>query len=364
MNVQEQIEKEVTLREQLKKFLIKGYYGFNTILTLGLGMRLGIFDYLYDKSKKSPSTSVISSVDFTPDELIEKFGYDSKFLDAWLHLALECGIFEIANVSKRTLKTAPHVYTLLIDRKNMFYVGDTIGFFYYLAPLQNYVFDFFKTGYVDVSSEIPEEVVIDGHRSSARMGELVERLFSSNYKDFSKFLKKQGKILAVGCGYGFNIEKWAEKYKRAQFVGIDIDSKAIDFARNLINQHNWAERIEVFDIPINEYTKKTEEKFDLILLNQVLHEMNHDEDYRRGVFKDLYSLLKEDGILLVGETMIPDIFDPKKERQLFDIMHKFFEAGFARFYDQQSFKDFVDSTPFTRAEFVKKGGEYFWAVRK
>ncbi|MBY8990918.1 MAG: hypothetical protein KGD58_09205 [Candidatus Lokiarchaeota archaeon] len=53
MTVQEQIKKEVTLREQLKKFLIKGYYGFNTILTLGLGMRLGIFDYLYAKSKKT-----------------------------------------------------------------------------------------------------------------------------------------------------------------------------------------------------------------------------------------------------------------------------------------------------------------------
>jgi hypothetical protein len=75
-------------------------------------------------------------------------------------------------------------------------------------------------------------------------------------------------------------------------------------------------------------------------------------------------LLKDDGILLVGETMIPNMFAPKEERQLFDIMHKFFEAGFARFYDKKSFKDFVDSTPFTKAEFIKKGGEYLWVVQK
>ena len=72
MTVQDQIEKEVTLREQLKKFLIKGCYGFNTILTIGLGRRLGIFDYLYDKAKVSPSSSTISSVEFTLEELIEK----------------------------------------------------------------------------------------------------------------------------------------------------------------------------------------------------------------------------------------------------------------------------------------------------
>ena len=363
--ISNQIEKEVTLREQMKKFLIKGCYGFNSILSIGLGKRLGIFDYLYEKAKTSSSSSAISSIEFTIEELIEKFSYDSKYIDAWVHLALECGIFEIDNNNKRTLKTAPHVYTLLIDHDNIFYIGDTIGYFYYLAPMQTFIVDMFKTG-KNVSNfyDIPEEIIIDSHKSSGRWGELVERLFSSYFKDFSRFLKKQGTILAVGCGYGFNIVKWAKKYKKARFVGIDIDSKAITYAKNLIEQHNWSERIEVFDIPINDYAKKTEDKYDLIILNHVLHEMNHDEDYRRNVFNDLYSLLKDDGILLVGETMISDIFAPKRERQLFDVMHKFFEAGFARFYDKKSFKDFIDSTPFTKAEFIKKSGEYFWAVQK
>jgi len=46
-----QNEKEVTISEQMKKFLIKGFYGFNTILLYGLGRRLGIFDYLYERAK-------------------------------------------------------------------------------------------------------------------------------------------------------------------------------------------------------------------------------------------------------------------------------------------------------------------------
>ena len=49
---QDQNNKEITIRDQMKKFLIKGFYGFNTILAIGLGRRLGIFDYLDEKAKK------------------------------------------------------------------------------------------------------------------------------------------------------------------------------------------------------------------------------------------------------------------------------------------------------------------------
>lgn len=107
---QDQNEKEVTIRDQMKKFLIKGFYGFNTILTFGLGRRLGIFDYLDEKAKTLSESGPISSVDFTPEEISEKFNLNPNYLDAWIHLGLECGIFEIDDVDKRKIKTAPHVY--------------------------------------------------------------------------------------------------------------------------------------------------------------------------------------------------------------------------------------------------------------
>ncbi|NVM34608.1 MAG: class I SAM-dependent methyltransferase [Candidatus Lokiarchaeota archaeon] len=361
---QNQNEKEITIRDQMKKFLIKGFYGFNTILSSGLGRRLGIFDYLDKKAKKLSESGPVSSISFTPEEITKELKLDPDYLDAWIHLSLECGIFEIENAQQRTIKTAPHVYDLLINRNHMFYVGDTIGLFYYFAPVQDDVIELFKTGKTLNIDDIYEEMIIDGHRSSARCGVLVEGLFSKHFKDFSKIIRRQGKVLAVGCGYGFNMEKWAEKYKKTRFVGIDIDSKAIEFAKKLIEQHNWNDRIKVFKITINEYAKKSKEKYDLILLNQVLHEMDHDEEYRRSVFEDLHTLLKDEGVLLVGETMIPDTFSPKKGFQLFDIMHKFLEVKFAKFYDEKSFKEFIDLTPFKHAELIKERGNYFWAIRK
>ena len=41
-------EEEVLLKEQMKKLAIANMIGFQTVLVFGIGMRLGIFDYLYN----------------------------------------------------------------------------------------------------------------------------------------------------------------------------------------------------------------------------------------------------------------------------------------------------------------------------
>ena len=120
-------DKEPTMKETLKKIAIKSVYGFQTILNISLGMRLGIFDYLYEKAKSTSNGGKIES--FTLEELSEKLDYSLKYLDAWLHMGFACGIFEIDDSSERSAKTAPFIYDILIDRDNMFYFGSYIKFF-------------------------------------------------------------------------------------------------------------------------------------------------------------------------------------------------------------------------------------------
>ena len=56
---------EVSMKDQMKKFLIKSLYGFLTVLMFGLGRRTGILDYLLEKAKKQSNTDTISSITFT-----------------------------------------------------------------------------------------------------------------------------------------------------------------------------------------------------------------------------------------------------------------------------------------------------------
>ncbi|MFX1329137.1 MAG: class I SAM-dependent methyltransferase [Promethearchaeota archaeon] len=355
---------EISISDQIKKFAINGLYGFNTIILIGMGRRLGIFNYLYEKAKSSYSSGKNIEIFFTPIELSENLNLDFKYLDGFLHLALECGIFEIENSEKKILKTAPYVYDLLIDRSNEFYIGGTLGAFYYIAPAQDTLIEHFKTGKVWSIYDLSGDIMKDLQERGARFGALVERLFSKKCENFCNNIKGRGTILEVGCGYGFNLETWAKKYKKIRFVGIDIDPIALAHAKKLININNWNERIEIFKTTVDKFSQSFKEKFDLIILNQVLHEMNIDENYRKEVFKNLYSLLKDDGILLIGESMVPDTFAPKTKFQLFDITHKFTEVKASLFYDEKTFREFIASTPFTQSEFIKEGGNSIWVIRK
>jgi len=355
---------EVSMKDQMKKFLIKSLYGFLTVLMFGLGRRTGILDYLLEKAKKQSNTDTISSITFTIEEISENLNLERSYVDAWAHTALECGILEIDDSCERCLRTAPYVYELLINRNQPAYIGDPLGAFYYLAPYQELFLDAFKKDGVVPNFEFTDEVIHDINRMSARFGTLIERIFSNNYKDFCEKLHNEGIVLAAGSGYGYNLQIWAKKYDKARFVGIDIDPEAISFAKKMVEENNWSDRIEIYEIQINDYAKETGIKFDLILLNQVLHEMDHDINYRLSVFNSLHSLLKEDGILLVGESMIPDTFAPSQKLLLFDVLHKFLEARFADFYNEKTFREFIDSTLFTRTEFIKEAGNSIWVIRK
>lgn len=355
---------EITIKEQLKKFAIKGMIGFQTVMIYGIGRQLGIFNYLYEKSKSKPTEGKITSISFTLEELAEKLNLDLKYLDAWLHMALECGLFEIDEGAEKCAMTAPHVYDLFVNRNSMFYLGSTVSGFYGSIFFIETLLENFKTGKYESVLELPGDSYKEWQQMSAAMGKTVEGLFSKFCKEEKKCVKKGGTVLEVGCGYGLNLENWAKKYKKAKFVGLDIDPQGIEHAKKIVKKNEWNDRVEVLNVPLEEYAQSVGAKFDLIILNQVLHEMNPDENYRKSVFEVLYSLLKEEGILVVGESMIPDTFT-KRDYQLFEVMHKWLEIGIgSRFYDEDSFREFINSTSFKNPELIRERRNYCWVIRK
>lgn len=199
---------------------------------------------------------------------------------------------------------------------------------------------------------------------SATLGKRMQDQFSQSFVNHAKVLQEGGSLLEVGSGYGVNLKNWADEYENAIIIGIDIDPLAIEYSKKLIEQYNWKVRVENIHVSIHDYVNDNKEKFDVIVLNHVLHEMEPDENYRKEVLNDLHSMLKRDGLLIVGEHMIPEIFAPKQARHV-EIMHKWLEVGMnSRFYDEESFRELINSTHFKKPEFIGEGQTYFWALRK
>ncbi len=354
-----------TFKEQLKKFAIKSMYGFQTVCSYSLGTKVGIFRYLEQKAKSSSEAGKITSVSFTFDELIKDLKLDPSYLESWLQLATECGLFEIENIEEKKLITGPHVYDLLIDRKGQFFVGNMIVMFSNVANYEKEILEGFKTGAWGSFADLPGDDYKTGQKMSSKLGQATEKLFSKYCKNYRKVLRNEGSLLEVGCGYGLNLKTWARKYKKAKIIAIDIDPKGIENAKKIVGKNNWEDRIQVFLKPIKEFASTNEEKFDIILLNHVLHEMDSDPDYRIEALNDIHTLLKDEGLLIVTENMIPNLFEPRKGFMLFEVMHKWMEVGFgAHFYNEERFQELIESTNFKKAELIKERNEYFWAITK
>lgn len=350
---------EINFVDQLKKLAVKSILGFQTVLVFGLGRRIGIFDYLQKKGLDEST-----EVNFTLNEIIQEITLDPITLDAWMHMAITCGLFEVDDSCDQCLKTAPYIYHLLVDRNNMFYIGDILGGFYYMAPYQNEFLENFKTGKTLDYFNLPYEVRKDVTRMSAVTGKKVIEIFSNSCEEHDRILKEGGHFLEIGCGYGFNLKNWVDKYPQTRFVGIDIDNQAIDHSNQLFTENNLQQKVQVMNIELEKFARQNDKKFNVILLNQVLHEMEPKGEYRKHVFEDIFELLKDEGILIVGESMIPGIFAPKQARY-FEIMHKWFEVGIgSQFYDEESFMQFIKSTPFKKAELIYDDRDYIWAISK
>jgi SAM-dependent methyltransferase len=356
-------EIEVTIFEQIKKFSIKSLYGFQTVIIYGLGTRLGIFDYLLAKGKAAEES--VEAVSFTLDELTQETSLNREYLEAWLHMGLECGIFEVESSEERTLRTAPHVYNLLINQENMFYIGGNLSTFYLMAPYQNMLVENFRTGEKLSYLDLPPQDYQLGQSACVIASRALEDTYSRNYKDHRSRLDEGGNILEVGCGYGYNLEIWAESHEKAQIVGIDIDPNGVAHSLEIVKRNKWQDRVEVLETSINSYASSRIKEFDLILMNHVLHEMDPDDSYRKEAFTDLYSMLKDDGILIVVEHNIPDMFEPKERNLFFEVWHKLFEVGVeSKFYTKREFQEFVSGTPFETAELIEDENVYFWVLKR
>ena len=358
-------ESQVTVMDQIKKFTIKSLYGFLTVIVYGMGARLGIFDYLFAKGKVAGESGEVEAVSFTLDELAHEMNLDRKYLEAWLHMGLDRGLFEIDNVEKRTLRTASYVYDLLINRESMLYIGGNLSTFYLMAPYQNEILENFKSGQKLAFLDLPPQDYQMAQSACAIASRLIEEIYSSSFKEHRRILQKGGSILEVGCGYGHTLELWAKNYENARIVGIDIDPNGVAHSLEIVKKNNWQDRIEVLHTSINTYASSHHKGFDLMLMNHVLHEMDPDDSYRKEVFADLYSMLKDDGLLIVVEHNIPDMFAPKERPLFFEIWHKLFEVGVnARFYTKEEFQEFVADTPFETAEFLEDDNSYLWVLKR
>jgi cyclopropane fatty-acyl-phospholipid synthase-like methyltransferase len=113
----------------------------------------------------------------------------------------------------------------------------------------------------------------------------------------------QKHILEVGCSLG-NIARIFHSFPDVSYTGIDLDPVVIRYAQRDFFRHS---NFRFLALPLNEFSKSTEEQFDYILFAGIFHHI--DDELCRKMLEDVQRLMPSYGRLMVVDPLMPESED-------------------------------------------------------
>lgn len=168
----------------------------------------------------------------------------------------------------------------------------------------------------DYVGEKAEDQITGGGWQSSYTGEALSQIemeeYAMNiYKKVENVLTPTAAILEIGCSSGLTLSKLAPNV--GSYYGTDLSSEIIAYTQKFVDEKGF-KNVKLKKIAAHDISNLDEKKFDLIIINSVIH-LFYGYNYLTQVIKDCVSLLKSDGHLFIGDVMDLD----KKEELINDI---------------------------------------------
>ncbi|CAD5120155.1 DgyrCDS8730 [Dimorphilus gyrociliatus] len=254
-----------------------------TSLSIGLilGVKMKIFDTIL--ALDSPSTS---------SEIANKCSLKERYVREWLGLMSTSGIISVDGTSESDKFYASDALETALKES-----GRTLGILENLLALLPHLPELEKCFQLDGPRGIPHERFTEIYRlfdlnSSRKFTSTFLQEFIGHVPDVISRLSQGGDVLEIGCNSGFSTVALAKMFKKSKFYGQDICKEGILSAKLLSRD------MENVNFSIQDACKRTgfdEESFDWILAMDVIHDL----PYPDAAIKELYRILKKDGILSI-----------------------------------------------------------------
>ncbi len=116
---------------------------------------------------------------------------------------------------------------------------------------------------------------------------------------------KQIKILEIGFGTGFTTQIILESENRAKVFAVDNEIKMLKQAESNLSSFIKSNRVDLIWVDALEFLKnQNSNSYDIFASSETIH--NFDKKYRVKVLKEIYRVLKSDGIFINADKYALD----------------------------------------------------------
>lgn len=290
-------EQSVERRDALVGRLFEAFLGCSNLLTVHLGLRLGLYRTLEDHG---PLTSV---------QLAERMGLHERYVREWLEQQASTGILDVSDAEAEPTARLYHLpeghAEVLLDRNSLSYLGPMSHFVPSIASVMPHLLDAFRSG-----GGVPWSAYgADAREGQAEMNRpvylnLLAREWLPSLPGVHERLQADppSRVADIACGAGWSSIAIAAEYPNALVDGFDLDEPSIKLAQANAESYGVSDRVSFH---VNDAgSAQLSGQYDLVIICEALHDMSDPV----GVLRVVRTLLAENGTALVMDEKVADKF--------------------------------------------------------
>ncbi len=253
-------------------------------LMVSIGHRTGLFDVL---SQLPPSTS---------EEIAIQTRLNERYVREWLGAMVTGGVIEVDPAT--TCFTLPKEHAAFLTRaaaaNNMAILSQSVAL---LGSVEDDIVECFKRGGGVPYDKFPRFHEVMAEDSGQSVLSSLETSILPLVPGLIDQLARGIRVLDVGCGRGLIMLRLAELYPQSWFLGLDLSSEAIGFAKATAMEKGLR-NIEFVAVDVSDFDTTAEpEAFDFVTTFDAVH----DQAKPLNVLKGIYRTLKNDGIYVMQD---------------------------------------------------------------
>jgi 2-polyprenyl-3-methyl-5-hydroxy-6-metoxy-1,4-benzoquinol methylase len=288
---------DTSQRDALAQRLFEGFVAGTELLTIEVGLRLGLYQTLKDHGALSAS------------EFAARAGIHERYAREWLEQQAVAGILDViepgADAFTRCFSLPAGHAEALLDPDSPAAIAATATGLAAIARVSEHIPDAYRSGGGIAFAE-------QGAGIRQSIGAFNRPMFSNDLAeawlpalgDLHRRLQAHPspRVLDIGCGTGWSTINLARAYPNARIEGLDLDHSSIEEARAHAERAGVADRV-TFSVG-DAAGLLAAERYDLVCMFETVHDMAHPIEALRRV----RAALAPGAVVLIADERVAEAF--------------------------------------------------------